>query len=57
MSKKEIQAIISNPDFYKQTQEQVTKTMNRLKAIETDLEKAFLRWDELDALVKSFNRD
>lgn len=53
----EIQKIISSTEFYKKNQEAVSQTLARLNKVETDLEKAYKRWDELEAMVKSFNRD
>jgi len=43
-----IQELISNPEFYKKNQEEITKTMDRLKQIEVDLKKCYLRWGELE---------
>ncbi|MGY6274909.1 ATP-binding cassette domain-containing protein [Methylomonas sp. MgM2] len=41
---------IGQPDFYKQSQDQVAELLDRLKATEEELAQAYQRWDELDAL-------
>lgn len=41
---------IGNPDFYKQSQDQVAATLERLQSTEQELVEAYARWDELDAL-------
>ncbi|MGZ5049645.1 MAG: ATP-binding cassette domain-containing protein [Methylobacter sp.] len=42
---------ISDPGFYKQDQAVVTKTLDELKQIDAQLEQAYQRWEELDAIV------
>jgi ATP-binding cassette subfamily F protein uup len=41
---------ISAPEFYKQDQVAVAKTLDELKLIDAKLEQVYLRWDELEAL-------
>jgi len=53
----EIQDTISNPEFYKQDQNTVSQTLSKFKKIESDLEKSYARWEELEALVKSFTEN
>ena len=42
---------INAPDFYKNDQAMVAKTLDQLKAIDEKLGQAYRRWDELEALV------
>ena len=42
---------IAGPEFYKQEQAEVNATLEELAKIEADLEQAYQRWDELEALV------
>ncbi len=42
---------IANAGFYKQEQTKVDVTLEELAKIDTDLEQAYQRWDELEALV------
>jgi len=46
----ELSAQIGNPDFYKQSQDQVAAVLAQMKATEGELAAAYQRWDELDAL-------
>lgn len=48
----EIQTHISNPDFYKESPEKVEKVMERLHKVEQELQQAYARWDELEALTR-----
>jgi ATP-binding cassette subfamily F protein uup len=43
-----LQETMSNPDFYKNTQEKITEATTRLKAIETSLEQAYEQWQILE---------
>ncbi|VVC77031.1 ABC transporter ATP-binding protein uup [Aquicella siphonis] len=52
-----VQEEINHPDFYKQDQKTVSETLNKLNQLESDLEKAYQRWDELESLVRSLQRD
>jgi len=40
------------PGFYKQDAKAVAKTLDELKALETQLEQTYARWDELEALTE-----
>lgn len=42
--------LVSAPEFYKQDQSIVAKTLDELKQIDLQLEQAYQRWDELEAL-------
>lgn len=42
---------ISGVEFYKQDQEEIKNTLDKLKDVEEKLEKAFQRWDELETLL------
>jgi ATP-binding cassette subfamily F protein uup len=44
----ELTMTINNPDFYKQNQESVAKTLGQIKSVEAELAKAYTRWDELE---------
>lgn len=41
---------ISSADFYKQAQDVTQKVLDQLTEIETKLEQAYQRWDELEAM-------
>jgi len=38
-------------DFYKQEQDKIKETLDMLKEVEQKLEKAYQRWDELEAMI------
>ena len=42
---------ISSTAFYQQEQNKVNETLDKLKDIESELEKTYQRWEELDALA------
>jgi len=44
------QIIVSDPDFFKQDSNVTTKALNHLAQLESDLEAAFERWEELEEL-------
>ncbi|MBQ4832453.1 ABC transporter ATP-binding protein [Pseudoalteromonas sp. MMG010] len=44
------QLIVSDPDFFKKDSETTTKQLNHLAKLESDLEAAFERWEELEEL-------
>lgn len=44
----EWQAQMANPDFYKKNQEDIAASMEKLKAIQLEIEKAYARWSELE---------
>jgi ATP-binding cassette subfamily F protein uup len=43
--------LISGAEFYKQEQSDINKTLEKVKETEQELEQAYKRWDELEALV------
>ncbi|MCF6203098.1 MAG: ATP-binding cassette domain-containing protein, partial [Methylococcaceae bacterium] len=45
--------LMSGAEFYKQEQSEINKTLENVKQAEQELEKAYKRWDELEALVSS----
>jgi ATP-binding cassette subfamily F protein uup len=47
----ELNQLINAPDFYRQNQKEVSKVLEELKNIESDLVQAYGRWDELELLV------
>ena len=49
----EINELINAAEFYRQEQQKIAKTLAELEQVDTDLEQAFQRWDELEALVKN----
>jgi ATP-binding cassette subfamily F protein uup len=49
----ELNLQVSAPEFYKQDQTVVTKTLDELKQIDVKLEQLYLRWDELEALTEA----
>ena len=53
---KELQKLISDAEFYKQHPETITKTMEKLKTVQLDLEQAYERWHELESL-KGIQKD
>jgi ATP-binding cassette subfamily F protein uup len=44
-----VQAIISDADFYSKEMSQTQPVLDKLSAIEADLEEAFTRWEELES--------
>ncbi|WP_338362731.1 ABC transporter ATP-binding protein [uncultured Pseudoalteromonas sp.] len=44
------QAVVSDPDFFKQDSDVTTDALNHLAKLESDLEAAFERWEELEEL-------
>lgn len=49
----ELNAKINSADFYKQTSEKVTETLEELTLTELELAKAYNRWEELDGLLSA----
>lgn len=45
-----LQAQVNAPDFFTSTQDDVQSVLSRLSACEAELEAAFLRWEELEAM-------
>jgi ATP-binding cassette subfamily F protein uup len=46
----ELQEQVNSPEFFKQTSEETTITLNQLEQAESKLETAFMRWEELEKL-------
>lgn len=44
------QVVVSDPDFFKQDSDVTTNALNHLAKLESDLETAFERWEELEEL-------
>lgn len=44
------QVVVNDPDFFKQDADSTTKALNHLAQLESDLEAAFERWEELEEL-------
>ncbi|MEJ2111369.1 MAG: ATP-binding cassette domain-containing protein, partial [Acidobacteriota bacterium] len=45
----ELNAEVSHPDFYKETAENIRKTLARLEALQSEVADAYARWTELDS--------
>ncbi|MGE3920658.1 MAG: ATP-binding cassette domain-containing protein [Gammaproteobacteria bacterium] len=45
-----LQNLVANPDFYKNTPDEISNQLNHLKNLEQSLEDAYSRWDELSGL-------
>ncbi len=45
----ELQNLISSPDFYQKESEYITKTLNKLAELESSIQKAYQRWEELES--------
>ncbi len=48
----ELQASINDPSFFQQSPEETTPKLEALAKAESELETAFERWEELEALQK-----
>ncbi|EDN66135.1 ABC transporter, ATP-binding protein [Beggiatoa sp. PS] len=46
----ELQALVSNPDFYQSEKASVHQTLAHIKAIEEELQMAYVRWEELETI-------
>ncbi len=46
----EFHARVASPDFYLQDKAKIAETLAELNCLEKDLEQAYVRWDELEAL-------
>jgi ATP-binding cassette subfamily F protein uup len=46
-------AAVANPDFYKESREEIEKTLARLDTLQAALAEAYARWDALDSRTKS----
>ncbi len=47
----ELQSLIADPAFYQKSAETVAETIAKLKQLESDLGKKYLRWEELEAKI------
>jgi hypothetical protein len=43
--------LISTPEFYRGETEQINQTLARIKTLEDDLQRAYERWETLDAVA------
>lgn len=50
----DIHVQMNSEEFYKQSQDAVSKVTQRLKDVEVDLAKSYQRWEELEELMKLF---
>lgn len=48
--------LVSSDDFYRQNKEDITRALESLKALEIELEQAYSRWGELEALASEFEK-
>ena len=46
----ELHTRMGDGDFYRQSSDEITATMERLKSLEQELEASYLRWQELDSV-------
>ena len=46
----EQQALVNDPEFFKKPQQETQAALNQLAQIESELETAFARWEELEEL-------
>lgn len=53
----ELQTKMADPEFFKQKQELINKTMDELKNLEAELNKSYQRWEELEAMQNQFKDD
>ena len=51
----EINARMSEAEFYRQGNEKITATMARLEAVKSELETCYARWQELELLTAAAN--
>jgi len=52
----ELNQLINSAEFYKEDSDRVKKTLSEVQALIGELEAAYERWNELDALAESFSR-
>ncbi|OEU69470.1 MAG: ABC transporter ATP-binding protein [Desulfovibrio sp. S3730MH75] len=50
-----IQEIMLDSDFYRKSAQEMAKTQGKLEALESEHEKTFERWDEVEAKLAEFN--
>ena len=52
----ELNQLINSAGFYKEDSDRVKKTLSEVQALIGELEAAYERWNELDALAESLSR-
>jgi ATP-binding cassette subfamily F protein uup len=52
----DLHARMGEAEFYRQTSAKITATMERIEAVKAELEAAYRRWQELEALTSSANK-
>jgi ATP-binding cassette subfamily F protein uup len=52
----DLHARMGEAEFYRQTSAKITATMERIEAVKAELEAAYQRWQELEALISSANK-
>jgi ATP-binding cassette subfamily F protein uup len=52
----DLHALMGEAEFYRQTSAKITATMDRMEAVKAELEAAYQRWQELEALTPSANK-
>lgn len=45
-----LHGLVADPEFYRKSKSEISKTTDQLKSKETELEEAYRRWEELDQL-------
>ncbi|WP_027721260.1 ATP-binding cassette domain-containing protein [Maridesulfovibrio zosterae] len=50
----EIQTLMSDPEFYKKSAEEMSKTQNKLEALEAEHETTFERWEEVESKLEKY---
>ena len=51
----ECQQKISEPEFYKQSQDKIQRTQEQFKRLETEISNCYTRWEQLEALLEPDN--
>lgn len=52
MELQQLQTLTTSPEFYQKPQDEITTAMNAMQKLQQDLERAYQRFCELDAIVK-----
>jgi len=53
---KSLYEIMSDPNFYKKTKEEIARKKSRLAEVEQKIEAAYLRWEELERIAEGASR-
>ena len=53
---KSLYEIMSDPNFYKKTKEEIARKKSRLAEVEQKIEAAYLRWEELERIAEDASR-